>query len=63
MPWFANRARLCQPALFHPPHRPPSLQSLPPAIQKQMIQLLAQLLRGHLDRMRAAGHAQEAGDE
>ena len=52
-----------QPTLFHPPHRPPSFQSLPPAIQEQMIQLLAQLLCEHLDRMRAAGHAREAGDE
>ena len=63
MPWFANRARLCQPTLFHPPHRPPSFQSLPPAIQQQTIRLLARLLRGHLDRKRAAGDAQEADDE
>ena len=63
MPWFANRARLCQPTLFHPPDRPPSFQSLAPAIQKQVIQLVAQLLRGHLDWMGAAGHAREAGDE
>ena len=63
MPWLANRSRLCQPTLFHPPHRPPAFQRLPPAIQEKTIELLARLLRVHLDRVLAAGHAREAGDE
>ena len=58
-----NRLRFSQPTLFHPPHPRPSFQTLPPEIQETTIRLLARLLRLHVDRVFAAGVAQEAGDE
>jgi hypothetical protein len=36
---------------------------LPPEIQEKTIQLLARLLRGHVDRVGAAKLAREANDE
>jgi len=63
MPQFVNRPRLAQPTLFHPPHPRPSFQTLPPEIQERTIRLLARLLRLHVDRVFAAGVAQEARDE
>ena len=55
--------RLLQPTLFRPPASRPSFQTLPPEIQEKAIQLLARLLRGHLDRVGAARLAREAHDE
>ena len=55
--------KLSQPTLFRPPASRPSFQTLPPEIQEKTIRLLARLLRLHVDRVFAAGVAQEARDE
>ena len=55
--------RLSQPTLFRPPVSRPSFQTLPSEIQEKAIQLLARLLRGHSDRVIAAGVGREAHDE
>jgi hypothetical protein len=63
MPRSVNRPRFVQPTLFHPLHPSPSFQTLPQDIQKQTIQLLAQLLRLQADQILASGHTREARDE
>jgi hypothetical protein len=63
MPGSVNSPRLAQPTLFHPPLSRPSFQTLPLEIQEKTIRLLARLLRLHVDRVFAAGVAQEARDE
>jgi hypothetical protein len=63
MPRSVNQPRLSQPTLFHPPHRPPSLQTFPLDIQEKTIRLLARLLQLHADRVLAAGQTREACDE
>ena len=55
--------RLSQPTLFRPPASRPSFRTLAPEIQEKTIQLLARLLRGHVDRVSAARLAREAHDE
>ena len=55
--------RLSQPTLFRPPPSRPSFRTLPPEVQEKTIQLLARLLRGHVDRVGAARLALEARDE
>jgi hypothetical protein len=55
--------RFSQPTLFRPPPSHPSFQTLPPEIQAQTIRLLARLLRGHANRVVAAGERREARDE
>ena len=55
--------RLSQPTLFHHPLTRPSFQTLPPEIQEKTIQLLARLLRGHVDGVVADGLVREARDE
>ena len=63
MPRLVSRARLSQPTLFHPPHPPPSFQTLPHDSQEKTIRLLARLLRTHVDRVHASRQTQEARDE
>jgi len=63
MPGSVNSPLLAQPTLFHPPLSRPSFQTLPLEIQEKTIWLLARLLRLHVDRVFAAGVAQEARDE
>ena len=51
--------RTTQLALFYPPRRCPSWESLPLPIRLQLIQLLARLMREH----RAQAQPAEAGHE
>ena len=55
--------RLSQLTLFRPPASHPSFRMLPLEIQEKTIQLLARLLRGHVDRVVAVGLTREAHDE
>lgn len=55
--------RFSQPTLFRPPTSRPLFLTLPPEIQEKTIQLLARLLRGHVDRVGAARLAREGHDE
>lgn len=55
--------RLSQPTLFHPPPSRPSFRTFAPEIQAKTIQLLARLLRVHVDRVFASGPVREAHDE
>lgn len=58
-----TRLRRSQPTLFQPSPSRPSFQTLPPQIQAHTIQLLARLLRQHVDRARAGEVVREAHDE
>jgi len=55
--------RTTQLALFYPPSRCPSWESLPAPIKRQLIQLLARLMREHHAKAGANGQRKEAGDE
>jgi hypothetical protein len=55
--------RTTQFALFHPPRRYPSWDSLPAPVRQQLIQLLARLMREHRTREIAKGQREEAGHE
>ena len=58
-----NLPRTTQFALFHPPSRCPSWESLPPPIKQQVIQLLARLMREHRTRAIAERQSEEADHE
>ena len=63
MPRSANRPRVMQPTLFHPPAFRPVFRTLPPDIQEKTIRLLARFLRLQAARGRTAGSPQEVGGE
>jgi hypothetical protein len=67
MSMLLRRTRPAQLPLFaclHPkPQTSPSWAALSTDVQQKMVQLLAQLLRHHCTRCRAAGAAKEVANE
>jgi hypothetical protein len=49
--------------LFHPPRQGPDCRTLPPEVERRIVQLLARLLQEHHARRPAAVPGQEVRDE